>query len=364
MVPPGLPPVCPQAAHRHLRHNGLLLVLFTDRDLSSPFVLELEELLEGAVPGETLFLDASLVTGREWGRMTGACIASPLITVVPPSTPPASLQHTASMTPSGTLRSGWPACRAVRRLSRVDAGRPLCRWSMWLLQLCRPVCVAAAVASLPPNRLIKPRQPRHAGGLFRLLDFATFPHTLALPARRLMDSLTSQSALHAALGSSRRRAFHAELQRLVDAHFAPQQAQQLAVVGGDTAPAQVRSSRRSSGSPLAACCPAPCVLVSHLQHQPSCSAACHTSLLLSRLPHQSSCAPSCGSLQVVSSPDTVQGRQWVELPLLTKAYLLAKSPAPAPSQPCGCGSARAAAGTAPFAPEHRCLFCGRAISEE
>lgn len=52
MVPPGLPPVCPQAAHRHLRHNGLLLVLFTDRDLSSPFVLELEELLEGAVPGE------------------------------------------------------------------------------------------------------------------------------------------------------------------------------------------------------------------------------------------------------------------------------------------------------------------------
>jgi len=40
-----------QAAHRHLRHNGLLLVLFTDRSLSSPFVLELEELLEGAVPG-------------------------------------------------------------------------------------------------------------------------------------------------------------------------------------------------------------------------------------------------------------------------------------------------------------------------
>ncbi|KAI7841617.1 hypothetical protein COHA_004787 [Chlorella ohadii] len=183
-----------QAAHRHLRHNGLLLVLFTDRSLSSPFVLELEELLEGAVPG----------------------------------------------------------------------------------------------------------------GLFRLLDFAAFPHTLALPARRLMDSLTSQSALHAALGSSRRRAFHAELQRLVDAHFVPQQAQQaqqLAAVGGSGA-----------------------------------------------------------AVQVAPSADTVQGRQWVELPLLTKAYLLAKSAGPAPSHQCGCSSARAAA--APFAPEHHCLFCGRTINEE
>lgn len=86
-----------------------------------------------------------------------------------------------------------------------------------------------------------------------------------------MDSLTSQSALHAALGSSRRRAFHAELQRLVDAHFAPQQAQQvqqLAAVGGNTA--QVRSSRRSFGSPLAVPCPAPCVLVSPLPLQPCC----------------------------------------------------------------------------------------------
>ena len=40
-----------QAARRHLRESGLLAVLFTERDLSSPFVLELEELLEGAVPG-------------------------------------------------------------------------------------------------------------------------------------------------------------------------------------------------------------------------------------------------------------------------------------------------------------------------
>jgi hypothetical protein len=123
-----------------------------------------------------------------------------------------------------------------------------------------------------------------------------------------MDSLASQSALHAALGSSRRRAFHAELQRLVDAHFATQQAQQaqqLAAVGGDSE-----------------------------------------------------------AVQVAPSLDTVQGRQWVELPLLTKAYLLAKSSrAPAPSQPCGCGSARTA-GTAPFAAEHRCLFCGRVICEE
>ncbi len=41
-----------QAARRHLRESGLLAVLFTERDLSSPFALELEELLEGAVPGE------------------------------------------------------------------------------------------------------------------------------------------------------------------------------------------------------------------------------------------------------------------------------------------------------------------------
>ncbi|KAL4430920.1 hypothetical protein ABPG75_006176 [Micractinium tetrahymenae] len=40
-----------QAAHRHLRPHGLLLVLWTDLDLSDGFVLGLEELLEGAMPG-------------------------------------------------------------------------------------------------------------------------------------------------------------------------------------------------------------------------------------------------------------------------------------------------------------------------
>lgn len=191
-----------------------------------------------------------------------------------------------------------------------------------------------------------------AGGLFHLVDFAAFPHTLALPARRLMDSLTSQSALHAALGSSRRRAFHAELQRLVDAHFVPQEAQQLAqqlaAVGG-RGTVQVRRLRS---------------LVPGAARGGYDSFSCLAFLPLPRC-RAHSAAPSCHSPQV-AAPDTVQGRQCVaELPLLTKAYLLAKSPAPAPRpQPCGCGSARSAAGTAPFAPEHRCLFCGRTIDGE
>lgn len=40
-----------QAAHRHLKPGGILAALWTDRDLSSTFVMELEELLERAVPG-------------------------------------------------------------------------------------------------------------------------------------------------------------------------------------------------------------------------------------------------------------------------------------------------------------------------
>ena len=40
-----------QAAHRHLAREGLLAVLWTDRDQASRFVVELEELLEAAVPG-------------------------------------------------------------------------------------------------------------------------------------------------------------------------------------------------------------------------------------------------------------------------------------------------------------------------
>jgi hypothetical protein len=40
-----------QAAHRHLAREGLVAVLWTDRDLASRFVVELEELLEAAVPG-------------------------------------------------------------------------------------------------------------------------------------------------------------------------------------------------------------------------------------------------------------------------------------------------------------------------
>ncbi|KAL4426363.1 hypothetical protein ABPG77_004657 [Micractinium sp. CCAP 211/92] len=39
------------AAHRHMRPGGLLLVLWTDPDLSDSFVLGMEEALEGAMPG-------------------------------------------------------------------------------------------------------------------------------------------------------------------------------------------------------------------------------------------------------------------------------------------------------------------------
>lgn len=45
-----------QAAHRHLRPLGLLLVLWTDLDLSDGFVLGLEEALEAAMPGGQLRL--------------------------------------------------------------------------------------------------------------------------------------------------------------------------------------------------------------------------------------------------------------------------------------------------------------------
>lgn len=46
---PGVAPT--QAAHRHLRPQGLLLVLWTDLDLSDSFALGLEEALEGTMPG-------------------------------------------------------------------------------------------------------------------------------------------------------------------------------------------------------------------------------------------------------------------------------------------------------------------------
>ncbi len=219
---------------------------------------------------------------------------------------------------------------------------------LWLLARCdshllRALSLLTQIGSTPCTAQLL----LLAGGLFRLLDFAALPHTLALPARRLMDSLTSQSALHAALGSSRRRAFHAELQRLVDAHFVPQQAQQaqqLAAVGGSGAAVQVRGSN----------------LRSSLSGNPTPAAAALSDLwFISLTP---SAPPQLRRLQVAPSADTVQGRQWVELPLLTKAYLLAKSAGPAPSHQCGCGSARVAA--APFAPEHHCLFCGRTINED
>lgn len=50
-----------QAVRRHLREHGLLAAVWTDRDLSSPFVLELEELLEGAVPGKSNACDTQVL---------------------------------------------------------------------------------------------------------------------------------------------------------------------------------------------------------------------------------------------------------------------------------------------------------------
>lgn len=68
----------------------------------------------------------------------------------------------------------------------------------------------------PPHFQTKP-----SGGTFHLIDYSAFPHTLRLPISGFLDELTSKGALHAALGSSRRRAFHAAVRRLAERHFGP-----------------------------------------------------------------------------------------------------------------------------------------------
>eukprot|EP00887_Chlorella_sp_A99_P002238 scaffold10.g2238.t1 len=51
LAPPGGPPeCCMQASARHLVHKGLLAVAWTDRDISSPFAAELEEVIERFSP--------------------------------------------------------------------------------------------------------------------------------------------------------------------------------------------------------------------------------------------------------------------------------------------------------------------------
>lgn len=57
------------------------------------------------------------------------------------------------------------------------------------------------------------------GGMFRLIDYSAFPHTLHLPLGAFLDELTSKGALHTALGSSRRRGFYAAVRQLAEQHF-------------------------------------------------------------------------------------------------------------------------------------------------
>ena len=169
----------PQAAHRHLKPRGLLVVLWTDRDLASSFVLELEELLEGAVPGQR----PRRQPGARWPARKRAAAGAD----VPPR-----------------AERSVPALRRRRRRCLHTNAAGWCRYD----------------AQRDPQEWIHRLQ---AGGFFRLIDFAAYPHTLALRSSALMDALSASGALHAALGSSRRRAFHAGLQQLLDRHCAPQQ---------------------------------------------------------------------------------------------------------------------------------------------
>lgn len=58
-----------------------------------------------------------------------------------------------------------------------------------------------------------------AGGLFSMVDYVAAPSSLHLPGlHALTDLLDGRGALRAALGSSRRRAFHSQLRRLVERH--------------------------------------------------------------------------------------------------------------------------------------------------
>ena len=103
-----------------------------------------------------------------------------------------------------------------------------------------------------------------------------------------MDALSTKGTLHTALGSSRRRAFHSQLQELVERHFGPPP--EDAAAGG-------------------------------------------------------------------------QQRQRVELPLHTKAYILAKATGVAPASLLGRPSGGSRAAAEPLAPEKLCLFCGSPVSD-
>lgn len=70
--PAARPSTLAQAAHRHLRPLGLLAVIWTDRSLADPLCLDLEELLEGHVPGGWRATPADLPSLLQ-GQVPGLC---------------------------------------------------------------------------------------------------------------------------------------------------------------------------------------------------------------------------------------------------------------------------------------------------
>ena len=214
---PGAATASLQAARRHLRDRGLLAVVWTDRDLSSPFVLELEELFEDAVPGMTQcsLSDAQCARGSLRSSYRGACSqahsflcpgysryggqhdAADWVARLQMGTLP--LQHVTSVHPAAAAA----AAALLDRHSTVDGVFAQLKTSSFLS------------ASAPT--LACPAPP--AGGMFRLIDYSAFPHMLHLPLGAFLDELTSKGALHAVLGSSQRRGFYAAVRQLAEQHF-------------------------------------------------------------------------------------------------------------------------------------------------
>lgn len=175
--PPSLPaPV--QAARRHVHsQGGLLAAMWADRDLSSPLVLGLEELLERHLPADHRYSEQHDMP--DWAPR---------------------------------LQVGWVsvwsgACSLSLRVERGWESR------------CRRCIEHAPAASLPAFHHSPTSPLPQLGGHFRMIDFSLFHHSIAIPSySALLDSLNARGALHATLGSSGRRAFHAGLRRLVDQH--------------------------------------------------------------------------------------------------------------------------------------------------
>lgn len=178
-----------------------------DADLTSPAVLELEEVFEEFLPGQRALACDSwqrAVHGLRMhhGQLMHATLGHALKRVAPPPPAPAYFRY----------ENQHDAADWVSRL-QIGAPRPACgRLLPAALQLPAPSSQLSWPA--PPHL---PSPP--AGGLFRLIDYAAFPHSVRLPASALLDGLDQRAALHAALGSSRRRAFHARLLCLLHRHF-------------------------------------------------------------------------------------------------------------------------------------------------